>query len=89
MVHRDADQLAKGLAFDGRSAQQVLYSAQVGQQRLKGATEAGSDTDAKQIFGTGIEIDERAVGIDNQDGGGETAENVPRQGRRISAFRCR
>jgi hypothetical protein len=87
--HRDADQLAKDLAFRGRSAQQVLHSTQAGQQRLEGTAEAGPATDAKQIFGTGIEIDERAVRIDNQDGGGETAENVPRQGRRIGAFSCR
>ena len=85
MDRRDPHQLAKDLAFFGRSAQEVLHTTQAGQQRLQGATEARPGTDAKQIFGTGIEINERAVGIDDQDGGSETAENVPRLGRGINA----
>ena len=81
-------QLAEDFTFGSSSEQQVFHIAETWQQRLQGAAKAGPGTDAKEIFGTGIEKNNCAVGIDDQYGGGETAENVTRQGRGIGAGDC-
>lgn len=86
---RNCHELPKDLAFGGRSTKEVLHASQSRQQRLKGATDAGSGTYAKQIFRAGIEIDKRPIRIDNQDGCSKAGENIPRQRRRIGVGRLR
>jgi hypothetical protein len=77
----DADELAEDLARCRRAPKQVLDTAKARQQRRQCAAEAVPGADAEQILGTGVEIDDGAVRIDDQDGGGKAAEDVSRQRR--------
>lgn len=77
----DTNELAKDFTVGCRAADQVLNIAQTGQQRLEGAAEADPGTDAKQGFGTGIEIDECAIRIDDQDRRCQAAKDIGRYGR--------
>jgi hypothetical protein len=46
---------------------------------VEGPAQAGAGTHAQQIFSTGVQVDERAVRFDNQDGGCKAGKDVGRQ----------
>jgi hypothetical protein len=50
--------------------------AQSRQQGVQGSAEADTGTDAQQRLGTGIEINERAIRINDQDGRRQAAEDI-------------
>ncbi|MDP2326145.1 MAG: hypothetical protein Q8N51_19245, partial [Gammaproteobacteria bacterium] len=62
----DADHLTERFAVSRRAADQLIKLTHIGQQRLQCSAWTVPRTDAKQIFGAGIEVDDGAVGIDDQ-----------------------
>jgi hypothetical protein len=47
---------------------------------LQGTAEAVPGANAEEVLGTRVEVDEGAVGVDDQDGSGQAAEDVGRRG---------
>ncbi len=78
MGHGDGNELAENLTVGCRAADQVLNIEQPRQQRLQGAAKADPGADTEQGFGTGIEIDECAVRISDQDGRRQAAKDIGR-----------
>ena len=79
MGRRNADELTEGFAFGRCAVEQILDAAQAGHHRVEGPAQAGAGTHAQQIFSTGVQVDERAVRFDNQDGGCKAGKDVGRQ----------
>ena len=52
----DADELAEDLALGRRTPEQVVDTAETGEQRLQGAAPAVPGADTEQVFRTGVEI---------------------------------
>jgi hypothetical protein len=75
----DADELAEDLARGRRAPEQVLDVAEARQQRRQGAAKAVPGADTEQVLGAGVEVDEGAVGIDDENGSSKAAEDVGRQ----------
>ena len=70
---RDLHQLAEVLTIGRRAADEVLNVAKTRQQRLQRSAEADTGTYPQQGFGATVEIDECAIGIDDQDSRREAA----------------
>jgi hypothetical protein len=83
----DAHHLAEDLALRRGSPYQFIQLAYVGQQRRQRPSNAVACTDTEQVLGAGIEADDGAVGIDDQDRGRQTAKNFRRRRRRDGALR--
>jgi hypothetical protein len=66
-------QLAEVLTIGRRAADEFLNMAKTGQQRLQGSAAADPGTYPKQGFSAGVEIDESAIRIDDQDSRREAA----------------
>lgn len=81
LVGGEADELAEDLPLGRGAPEQVSQTAQAGQQGLQRATKAVPPTDAEKVLGPRIQVNDGAVGFDNEDGGGETAENIGGLGR--------
>jgi len=64
----NADHLSKELTVGCGTPDQFIQLAYIRQQRLQRPAQAVAPTDAEQILGAGIQIDDRAIGINNQDG---------------------
>jgi hypothetical protein len=73
---RGTEQLAEAVPFCCSARNEFVEIAQLGQQRLERPTDAVAGAQGQEVFGTGVQVVDDAIGIDADDRRGDAAEDV-------------
>jgi hypothetical protein len=73
---RGAEQLAEAVPFGCGTRDEFMQTAELRQQRLEWPTDAVAGTQRQEVFSAGVQVFNKAIGIDADDRRGDAAEQV-------------